>query len=849
MHLDFQGPIEIPFRKFEEAWLDIPVFRIFKEVTRRNPDKIALKCGEQQFNYQETYNRATTIAHALKAYNTHQEPVGIALPNDVFFPIAMLASLAAGCPYVPLDIDLPMARNQLIIEQSGIRSIITTTDAVTFAEGLTIITIDDLVFTENTPFDCEATPEDVAYIIYTSGSTGIPKGVYQNQRNLLHDVMQYTNSVHLSENDRLSLLYSPSVSGAIRDIYGALLNGGTLVIKNLKKTGLYDLARFINQEKITIYHSIPNIFRTFLKLNPVKSDFDSVRLIYLAGDRIYNTDVGLYKAFFPSNGLLYVGIGATEIATIYRQWFIHPHTLIRQELIPLGYAVADRAMRLLNEENNQVSDGEVGEIAIDSSFISLGYWNNPLQTAESFTINAHNPSVRTFRTSDLGRINSEGLLEFIGRKDKQVKINGYRVELSEIEGVLMNHANIERCGVVLYTHDRHNALFAFYTGDKEIPEVRLKNWLAERLPDYMIPQRCIYVEDIPLLHNFKNDNKALIALAEQYANKAPESGNPAIERNDFLYTVLRKTWCKFLNESSFDKNIRWKDAGGDSVNAVNFLVQLESDLGTTLPMDWIHGGMTPDEIYAYLNSLNIQEYTDKGQIIYFFPALSGITENTREFLKNLSSYAEVRIIHYPTYHEVHPDNRNLEYAIDFIIKQMPDSDSMHVGFLSICSGSLIMNRTITHLSPRNYSFVGVIEGREVSVTNPIYMGFFERVRSFIKKDDLVNGSIFWLYKHSEIFKKFIHQLERKKYYSIKNYPVLINFYPTTSPVYFDGEIAYFGCSQSMIDSNGNHWKPYCKKVNLVSIKGMHADMLNEENAQIIIATIRHIFGKPEVKAQ
>lgn len=849
MPLDFQGPTDINFRKFEEAWLDTPVFQLFSQVVQRNPAHTAIKCGGQQLSYQEVYKQAVSLAMEVKAVNDTHAPVGIALPNDVSFPVAMLACLAIGCPYVPLDIDLPIARNQLIIEQSGIKTIITTTNISLFSEALHRVNIDDLTFNENHHPDFEPTPDDIAYIIYTSGSTGIPKGVYQNQRNLLHDVMQYTNSIHLNDNDRLTLLYSPGVNGAIRDIYGALLNGATLVIKNLKSTSLYDLSEFIRREGITIYHSIPNIFRTFLKLNPDKSDFSSVRLIYLAGDRIYNTDVDLYKAFFPAGCLMYVGIGATEVATIYRQWFINHTTLINQELIPLGYAVEDREMLLLDEKNEQVAEGTPGEICVKSRFVSLGYWKNPAQTAESFNENPENPAIRTYKTGDLGRINDRGLLEFIGRKDNQVKINGYRIELSEIEGALMNHPSIERCGVVLHTTDKHNALFAFYISNTEIPETRLKHWLGESLPNYMIPQRCIQVKEIPILHNFKNDNKALKKLAGKFANTGHENPELSVSGNDFLLLTLRRTWSKFLDEYSFDKNIRWKDAGGDSLNAVNFLVQLESDLGTTLPTDWIHGEMTPDEIYTYLNSLDIKENTNREQIIYVFPALPGMVENTRAFLKNLSLLATIRIINYPKWGDTPPDNRNLQYITAFILKQMPDYNSPNIGFLGICSGSLIMNHIISHKIPEHYSLIGIIESSAIYSAAPLYKNFFERATNFLKQGDLLNYSIKYLYDHFSYSKKVFHYLEKKNYYQPKkdhNRTIIWDVYQNLIPTYIDSELLYFGCDNSILDKDGEHWKPYFKKTIPIAMKGIHSDMLDAHNAGIVTETIKEIFARQEV---
>ncbi|RYU95882.1 AMP-binding protein [Emticicia agri] len=844
MQLDFQGPLDIQFRKFEEAWLDIPVFELFTKIVERKPDKIALICGENQLSYKEVYEWVLLIANELKIQHSKQEPVGIALPNDVFFPISMLASLAAGCPYVPLDIDLPVLRNQLIIEQSGLKSIITFSDSYKFEGMAELINLDILSSAECLQNDFNTFPEDIAYIIYTSGSTGIPKGVYQNQRNLLHDVMQYTNSVHLNENDRLTLLYSPSVGGANRDIYGALLNGATLVINNLKLNKLYDLSKFLRKERITIYHSIPNIFRTFLLLKPDKSDLETVRLIYLAGDRIYNTDVDLYKSFFTDNCLLYVGIGATEIATIYRQWFINKNTLINTELIPLGYAVEDREMQLLDSDHKQVVDDKAGEITVYSKFISLGYWNDSIQTEKSFTNCAGDSAIRIYKTGDLGRINRDGLLEFIGRKDSQVKINGYRVELNEIEGLLMNYPSITHCSVVLYTTEKHNAIFAFYVSTIELLEIVVKSWLKERLPDYMIPQRCIQVDEIPLLHNFKNDNKSLRVLAENYIGNVPETEK---QPEDSLFTILRGTWSRFLDKESFDRNIKWKYAGGDSVNAVNFLVQLEADLGTTLPTDWIDGEMSPNGIYNYLKTLDLTRKINEKKIIYFFPSLSGMEENTRLFLNKLSALVSVTIINYPKFSNTPLKDRNLNYITAFIEKQIPNYGGPNTGFISTCSGGSIMHHFITSKQTQHYSFIGIIEGRAQYKAPPLYKGFFKRVKLFLKRENIINDMIFALYTRSDYCKKIIHYMERKKYYSFKNRSTLLSIYQNLCLSYFDGEAVYFNCEQSSINPVSAQWELYYKKIRLISLTGHHQDMLNEYNAKIVIDKIAEVLTLMKVE--
>lgn len=834
MTLDFQGPTTVAFQRFEYEWLQRPVFSLFTDIARKYADNIAIKDDIRQLTYREVHLWAVRVAVELKPSITKGEPIGIALRNDAFFPVAMLASLALGCPHVPLDISLPLARNELIIAHSGLKKIITMEDIPPLSKDLEYIFIDSLSPIVKQLFEPEATCDDIAYINYTSGSTGIPKGVFQNQRNLLHDVMQYTNSIHLSARDRLTLFYSPSVSGAIRDIFGSLLNGAALYIKNLKDTGLYDLAAFIVREKITIYHSIPNIFRTFLQLSNKGVGFSSVRLIYLAGDRIFNTDVDLYRQFFSNDCLLYVGIGATEIATIYRQWFIRQDTIISQECIPVGYSVPDREMILVNQHDESVPQGEIGEIIVSSRYISLEYWNNPQQTRQIFRSDG---DVRTFRTGDMGRINADGLLEFIGRKDDQVKINGHRVEISEVEGTLMNHPYIRRCAVFSDRINASDSLIAFFMGDIHLEESALKEWLSDYLPVYMIPQRCIQTDEIPLLHNFKNDYSLLkeryqeYILKEQIREKTVQ--RDADGKESKLLSLLRKTWIEFLDSKSFDENISWKNAGGNSLNAVNFLVQLEAVLGTTLPTDWLHGGMKPQEIYAYLSNIPISDKTAANKIIYFFPPLLGFTENARVFLRDLSVHCAIKIINYPDLDNMPFEERNWAFIRSFIARQLSDDSCENVGFLSNCSGAIVMNNFLGHFPPRSYWFIGVIDGQLYYRKSELTFNFKQKTIDFLKKGNFIQRGKMFLLTNVPVYQKSVDVLYKRKWVKMNKKEIMRYLTINHTPSYIDGDVWYFESEISPYHKSSERWRDYCKKIHVVTLKGDHQFMLAPLNAKIV----------------
>ncbi|WP_158534910.1 non-ribosomal peptide synthetase [Mucilaginibacter hurinus] len=844
MREDFNELADIRFSKFEKQWLEIPVFELFASIALKYPEKIAVKDDEIAFTYRDLHALAISIASVVASHTgAGREPIGIALPNNPYFQAAMLAALSIGCPYVPLDIDLPPARNQLIIEQSGLSTIITTADINEIPDALTRVNIDQLLVDGGASFKPCAQPEDVAYIIYTSGSTGMPKGVYQNQRNLLHDVMQYVNAVHLSASDKLTLLYSPAVGGSVRDIYGSLLCGATLCIKSLKKSGLYSLVDFIDREKITIYHSIPNIFRTFLKLNQPQKDLSSVRLIYLAGDRIFNPDINLYNKFFGKKCLVYIGIGATEVATIYRHWLIDHDTKIDQELVPVGYAVDDRRMQLLDNDGNEVPNGEAGEIVVSSAYLALGYWNDSEQTHKSFAFNPEHPGIRIYRTGDLGRINGQGLLEFIGRKDNQVKINGYRVEISEIEGMLMDYSGVEKCGVVTCSVAGNNALFAFYTSNKQLDEVALKLWLGTKLPGYMVPKRCIQITEMPLLHNFKNDTITLKEWANAYANVQLFPDQPYEPGDkDALNKLLRTTWGQFLDVSSFDKNMAWSDAGGDSIGAANFLVQLESDLGITLPTEWIHGGMKPVEILKVLEKTIAAPIKTKDFVLFYFTPIKGISEDGRSLVRLLGAEnIEIRIIHYPDILSL-PDKRyNWPKISKSIVSQLNiDIENTRFGFLSNCNGSnFLLNATPLHILKKS-SFIGVVDPRTYHKKRRLKHGPFMYMLTELLKRQSFNTVMNEIFRQYPVLISIVRKLH-KDFLNHRNLFILLNH--RNKIHYIDNKLYFFSTRGELNIRIADYLKPFFTSIELINLDCEHRSMFDNESSTKIKDKILHVIRR------
>jgi acyl-coenzyme A synthetase/AMP-(fatty) acid ligase/acyl carrier protein len=636
-----------------KSWIEQSVFEIFKNIAHRYPKNIALHFENDNITYQDLLRQIETTAANIQERSTENKaPIAIWMNNHPDFIVAIFACLACGIPYVPLDNHFPQSRNREIIEHAKVQFILDKLDA-----------------TENKINIPKGTSDSLAYILYTSGSSGKPKGVFQNQKNMLHDVWQYINSIKLTSTDNCTLFYSPSVNGAIRDIFGTLLSGASLYIKDLKKDGLLQLSSFIEENKITVLHAIPPVFRTLLQVNN-NHYFSNVRLVYLAGDRIFKSDFELYKKHFKENAQLYIGLGSTESATIYRQWFLNHETKVESDLVPVGYAVEDRNITILPETN---------EIQVSSAYMALGYWNDKPLTLQYFQFNDN--GTRTFNTGDVGEINAEGLLEFRGRIDKQIKINGHRVETDEILAKLKSLSTVRNAAIVI----RSEKIIAYVETETATTEHALLSKLSEILPAFMLPYKIYIVAEIPLLANFKVDTVKLKKIDEENSTKQIISYNSlSIEER---FKIL---WCKYVSEESYNKNWSWKSGGGTSVDAVNFLVDIEKTFSISFPFEIIHNEMNASVILE-----NVQKIIEPNEssnikkelpLVFVFHWLCGFPPSHRKIVASLSKYAEVKIINYPDYMAWKEEDQNFNFFCDALEKNMGDLTRPAV-FIGLLSGS------------------------------------------------------------------------------------------------------------------------------------------------------------------
>ena len=333
---------------------------------------------------------------------------------------------------------------------------------------------------------------------------------------------------------------------------------------DVKQVGLTTLADWLRHEKITIFHAGASVFRGFVQQLTGAETFPDLRMIRVGSGQLFDKDVELYKRCFPKT-LFFHTFTCTEIH-IYRALFLNKDSEVPHGALPVGYAVEDIEVLILDESGTPLETNEVGEITIRSAYLFRGYWNNSALTDSVFVTDPYDGSRKIFRTGDLGRLRPDGCLEFLGRKDFRLKIRGHRIHAEEVELALLQLPEISQAVVVAnkdaYGDDRLVAYVA--PADKEFPTVsHLRNSLKQRLPDYMLPHKFMILESLPLTTAGKIDRRAL----PKPNLDRPELGVRYSAPKTTVESLLAKLWSEALGINRVGIYDSFFDLGGDSIIA------------------------------------------------------------------------------------------------------------------------------------------------------------------------------------------------------------------------------------------------------------------------------------------
>jgi amino acid adenylation domain-containing protein len=565
---------------FVREAIEQPIHGRFEQQVDRHPDRLAVRSATLSLNYRQLDQLANRMAHGILARRgSESEPVGLLFPQGAPLIAAILGVLKAGKLYVPIDPADPPARIAHTLDDAGAALLLTErADSAELASlagrERVVVSLDELV--DGQPGHSPALPlrpDAPAYIYYTSGSTGRPKGVFDLHRNVLHNIMRYTNSLRISAEDRLTLLQSPGFSGAVSSMFSALLNGAAVFPYDVRKQGMArHLADWLIREQLTMYHSVPMVFRSFLN-GGVR--LPAIRVIRLEGDAASKTDVALYREHFGPECLLVNGLGTTETG-IVRQFFMSPATPLPDGVVPIGYATEDMHAMLLDEAGREVGENVVGELAIRSKYLAAGYWKQPELTRGAFLPDADGE--RSYRTGDLGLRHPDGCLEYLGRKHSGPKIRGQRVEPAEVERALLSLEAVQDAAAVIREDTPGDPRLVAYlvpAGSASVTGATLRGRLAELLPAHLIPSRFVVLERLPLSANGKVDRKALPAPGAVRALLGTEFVAPS----GVLEQQLATLWQEVLETEPIGATDNFFELGGDSLRAAALLTALEEMTG------------------------------------------------------------------------------------------------------------------------------------------------------------------------------------------------------------------------------------------------------------------------------
>ena len=570
-----------PFPLFPKEEIEGSVPARFGRIVREHGGKLAVRTGAGSLTYRELDAAANRSARAILARTgTGAEPIVLFLPAGAALFAAMLGALKAGKFYIPLDPALGDGRNAALLNDAGARLLLCDRSSAEVARrlapaGTTILPVEE---TTSEPADdpgVAVSPDDVAFVLFTSGSTGEPKGVVHSHRNVLHNILKLTNGLHIGPSDRLTLLYSCSFGASVSDLYGALLNGAAVLPFDIRSRGFRQLVTWLVDEKLTLFHSVPGVFRQLAAALDGTEPFPALRALKLGGEPVLASDFELYKKHLPRSCLFHVGLGATEM-NVVRQWFADHDTVLTGPVAPLGYEVEGTEVVLLDDEGRPAA-GDTGEIAVMARTLPIGYWKRPDLTAAAFQPVPGRDGFRLYRTGDLGRLLPDGCLLHLGRKDLQVKVRGYRIEPAEVEAALAGVSGVREAAVAARRTPRGNQLVAWVV--RRVagrPDVAgLRGTLRKSLPAYMVPGVFVFPDALPRTPNGKVDRGAL----PDPGRERPALDTPYVAPRGEAERQVAAIFADVLGLEKVGAHDDFFDLGGSSLDVQEAILLLERTFG------------------------------------------------------------------------------------------------------------------------------------------------------------------------------------------------------------------------------------------------------------------------------
>ncbi|HEY9809170.1 MAG TPA: amino acid adenylation domain-containing protein [Halomicronema sp.] len=580
--------------------------QLIEEQVERTPEAIAVKFNDQSLTYRQLNNQANQLAHYLQKLGIGPEiRVGVCADRSLEIVIAFIAIFKAGGVYVPLDPTYPKDRLAYMIEDSNVPVLLTQTSLIsqlptTNSQLICLDELQDIISPESQEnLITTTTPSNAAYLLYTSGTTGKPKAVVAEHKNLMNYILAAQDKFKFESSDVMPCIARFSFSISLLEILGPWMGGGTSVV--ISRENVLDMNRLVQGfNSLTNVHLTPSLMRKAIDYinaqNLPAENFTNIRRVFMGGDTVAPDLIEDVKPIFK-NAQIYILYGCSETTTLCSNYPVSREIKATKNII--GSAFNNVRIRIYDPYQNLVPIGVPGEIYVGGASITRGYANREDLTREKYVVI---DGERFYKTGDVGRFLKDGKVELLGRTDFQVSLRGFRIEVAEIESILRQHPQIHDSIVTAREDipgDKRLVAYIVLEGKTKPKTQELREYLAEKLPDYMIPTVFMVLEALPVTPNGKQDRKSLPAPPLEQERDAE---NEYIQPRDEVETKLAKIWGNVLNINAIGVKDNFFGIGGNSLQAVTIFSDIQKSFGKSLPLATLLSAPTIEQIANILRN-------------------------------------------------------------------------------------------------------------------------------------------------------------------------------------------------------------------------------------------------------
>ena len=587
----------------------------FSEQAARTPNKTAVSFESKSITYAELNRSANQLAHHLQKIGvTPDTCVGVYMNRSIDMVVGILAILKAGGAYLPLDPTYPAQRIVFMVEDAEVKIVLTQSllaDQIP-TQGAQLVCLDaDWAMIARERADEPKTavsPANLSYLIYTSGSTGKPKGVMVEHRNAINLFAGMDEVVPYDSDPVWLSAASLSFDMSVPELLWTLTRGFHMVLlsdkSQTKAIGVtdtaYSFSALTEKHRVTHFQCTPTLASMLLMDEQHKAPFAQFDLLILGGEALPPALVAVLQGIM--SGTLINMYGPTE-TTVWSSSYIVSEA--DSGVIPIGRPIANTQLLIVNKQNQFVPLGVPGELLIGGDGVTRGYWNRPNLTAEKFIDNPFGNG-RLYRTNDLARFRPDGNVEFLGRADHQVKLRGHRIELGEIEARLDEHDAVSTAVAMVRGENNNQRLVAYIRADYPVTDINLRDHLRDRLPDYMIPTRFVFVDKFPRTPNNKIDRNALPDV-ETTIQKADDFIPPETETEELVAEI----WSELLELEKIGRFTNFFQLGGHSLLATQIIARLNQLLDLNLSIFLIFESPTVAQLASKIEDILFAEFDEE----------------------------------------------------------------------------------------------------------------------------------------------------------------------------------------------------------------------------------------------